>query len=79
MKRATSSSPRVLTLLALVLGVPGVVAGCSNRQVYESLQAGQRNECQRLAEPERSKCLQSANLKYDDYATERERARPNPN
>ena len=55
------------------------VAGCSNQQVYESLQAGQRNECQRLAEPERSKCLDSAKLRYDEYAKERDKTRPAPN
>ena len=64
-----------LSALIVIFAAPG----CSNRQMYESLQAGQRNECQRLAEPERTKCLDSARLGYDDYAKERDKTRPAPN
>ncbi len=62
---------------ALALLVALALPGCGNRQIYEGLQAGQRNECQRLAEPERSKCLERANLSYDDYTKERNKAKPN--
>ena len=60
--------------MALLIAL--VLPGCSNRQIYERLHAGQRNECQRLAEPERRKCLERANLRYDDYEKERDKAKP---
>lgn len=66
----------LITLLAL--GAACASVGCSNQQMYEGLQAGQRNECQRLAEPERSKCLESARRRYDDYAKERDKVRAVP-
>ena len=60
--------------MALLIAL--VPPGRSNRQIYEGLQTGQRNECQRLAEPQRSKCLERANLRYDDYEKERDKAKP---
>ncbi len=68
--------PTLPGISALALLVALALPGCSNRQIYEGLQAGQRNECQRLAEPERSKCLERANLRYDDYEKERDKAKP---
>ena len=59
--------PMLPGIPALALLVALALPGCSNRQIYEGLQAGQRNECQRLAEPERSKC---------DYEKERDKAKP---
>lgn len=68
--------PTLPGISALALLVALALPGCSNRQIYEGLQAGQRNECQRLAEPERNKCLERANLRYDDYEKERDKAKP---
>ncbi|MEO8039866.1 MAG: hypothetical protein ABI794_13945 [Betaproteobacteria bacterium] len=50
------------------------VFGCSNQQVYDGLQASKRNECQNHPEPERGRCLDSTNTRYEDYEREREKA-----
>ena len=46
--------------------------GCTTQQFYDGLQAGRRNECQRLAEPDRSRCLQSNDLDYEKYRRQRD-------
>jgi hypothetical protein len=74
MKRCKLFEPAVSALIVMF-----AAQGCSHQQMYESLQAGQRNECQRLAEPERTKCLDAARLRYDDYAKERDKTRPATN
>jgi hypothetical protein len=50
------------------------VAGCSTRQWYEGIQAGQRNDCQKYPDAERRKCLDAASIGYDDYQRERDQA-----
>jgi hypothetical protein len=45
---------------------------CSTQQMYESLQAGKRNACQKYNEPDRSRCLSSTDMEYDRYRRERE-------
>jgi hypothetical protein len=63
-------------LVFFVIAVAAVVSACSNRQVYEGLQAGKRQQCLKLAEPDRSRCLQSAGTSYEAYQRERERITP---
>ncbi len=60
-----------ITMLCLLLGA--LLTGCSNRQMYEGLQAGKRGECQKLQEPDRSRCLDSADVRYEDYQRERDK------
>jgi uncharacterized protein YbbK (DUF523 family) len=60
-----------LTLLCIILSA--LLPGCSNRQIYEGLQAGKRGECQKLQEPDRSRCLDSADVRYEDYKRERDK------
>ncbi|TQV70699.1 hypothetical protein FKG94_20420 [Exilibacterium tricleocarpae] len=45
---------------------------CSNRQVYESLQAGQRRECQLLPESQIQDCLARHQQTYDEYLREKQ-------
>ena len=59
-----------LTLLCAALAAS--TAACSTQQVYSGLQAGQRNACQKYAEPDRSRCLASNDMEYDRYRRERE-------
>jgi uncharacterized protein YbbK (DUF523 family) len=68
--------PTLPAISASALLVALALPGCGMRHVYEGLQAGQRSECQRLAEPERGRCLERANLRYDDYEKERDKAKP---
>lgn len=63
-------------LMFIVVAVAAIASACSNRQVYEGLQAGKRQQCLKLAEPDRSRCLQSAGTGYDEYQREREKIKP---
>lgn len=64
-------------LLFVIIAVAAFTAACSNRQMYEGLQASKRQQCQKLPEPDRARCLESAGTGYDDYQREREKIRPN--
>lgn len=57
----------------LLAGIVLVAApGCSWRQAYDSGQAWQRNECNRIPEQgERERCLSRTTSTYDDYRRER--------
>lgn len=65
---------------ALVAGIV-LVAGlgaCSNRELYEAMQASQRSACERLADEPRARCLEEARMSYEDYERERKRAAAGP-
>lgn len=55
-----------LVLLTLV--------GCSNRGIYEGIQAGNRNECLKLPPSQYRECMEKANKTYDEYERERKEA-----
>lgn len=57
------------TVLIMSLGMS--IAACSNRQVYDSVQANNRLECQKLPLSQQEECLQKANKSYDEYERER--------
>ena len=61
----------IRTSLACVL-VLASASACSTRQVYDGLQAGARNACQRYPEPDRSRCLSSNDTDYEKYRRERD-------
>ena len=58
--------------LLLGAALTACAAACSTQQVYSGLQAGQRNACQKYAEPDRSRCLASNDMEYDRYRRERD-------
>ncbi len=48
-------------------------AGCSNRQVYETLQGYQAQQCERtISADDRERCLAAASDSYDQYRQKRE-------
>lgn len=50
-----------------------IVAGaCSNRQIYDSLQIRQKNECLNLPPAESDECLGRVGKSYDQYEKERQ-------
>lgn len=61
----------LLTTLAFTLVLASAQA-CSTRQVYDGLQAGARNACQRYPEPDRSRCLAANDTDYEKYRRERD-------
>lgn len=58
---------RLITVCLVFL----VLAGCSNRGIYEGIQAGNRNECLRLPPSQYDDCMERASKSYDEYDRER--------
>lgn len=55
----------------LVLLTVLTVIGCSSRQIYDSFQYNQRNECVKLPESQYDECMQRASKPFDRYEKER--------
>lgn len=53
-----------------------LLQGCSTQQMYDGLQAGKRNECQRYPEPDRSRCLATTAKDYESFKRERDEMTP---
>jgi len=52
-----------------------LITGCSNREVYDSLQGAKQNECNKIADNSaRQRCFDDAGKSYDRYQRERETA-----
>jgi hypothetical protein len=53
------------------------LTGCSNREVYNSLQGAKQNECNKIVDDnQRQHCFEEANRNYDRYQRE-QNATPN--
>jgi hypothetical protein len=61
----------IRTALSVALVLASAQA-CTTRQVYDSLQVGARNACQRYPEPDRSRCLSANDTDYEKYRRERD-------
>lgn len=48
------------------------MAGCSQRELYDSLQEYQKNECMKLPETQYEDCVGSADKSYHTYKNERD-------
>lgn len=51
-----------------------IVAGCSNRGIYENMQANNRLECAELQFFQYEECMEKTNKSYDEYRRERQEA-----
>ena len=60
-----------LTLMILDLLL---ISACSNRGIYESLQANRRYECMKLPPVQYQQCMKDANKSFDQYELERKEA-----
>ena len=58
----------------LILLIFFIIAGCSSRVAYESIQAGNRSECSKLPPSQYDECMNNANKSYDEYERERKEA-----
>ncbi len=47
------------------------ISACSQRQVYDSIQINQRNECELLSGVQREECLKRLNPDYQAYERQR--------
>ena len=48
-----------------------VLIGCSQRSVYEGVQAGNRNECYSLPPTQQEECFEKNSKSYEQYERER--------
>jgi hypothetical protein len=48
-----------------------IIAGCSSRVAYESIQASNRSECSKLPLPQYDECMNNTNKSYDEYEHDR--------
>lgn len=58
-------------LIGLFLAVQ--LCACSNQQVYDSLKAAQKNECDLLPWAQREECLKQLRPDYREYERERQK------
>ena len=49
-----------------------LLAGCSNRAVYENIQHQNRQDCQTLPPSQYDECMEAASKRYDEYKRERD-------
>lgn len=56
----------------LVFSIIFLVAGCSNKAVYENLQHNQRLHCEQLPISEYERCMRDAEKSYEQYEKERQ-------
>jgi hypothetical protein len=74
LKSITLKSMASVTAVTLAFSL-FLLAGCSNREVYDSMQGAKQNECNKIVDNnERQRCFEDANKSYDRYQREREAA-----
>ena len=65
----------MIRILAAFTVLTGLLAACSGQQMYDSAAGWRQQECDRITDAaERSRCLETANLEYERYRREREKA-----
>jgi hypothetical protein len=63
--------------ILLIAALATALNGCSNREVYNSLQGAKQNECNKIVDDnQRRHCFEEANRNYDRYQRE-QNATPN--
>jgi len=64
-------------ILWLAMAPLAIASGCTTEQAYNSAQAWQRNECNKIVDSiERERCLERTNTGYGDYKRQTESAKP---
>lgn len=56
----------------MAIAVLCLLSACSQREVYDSIQTNQRNECDLLSGPQRQECLSRLSPDYQTYERQRE-------
>ncbi|MBI5922186.1 MAG: hypothetical protein HY847_11155 [Betaproteobacteria bacterium] len=65
-----------LALPLIALFITQHLLGCSSQQLYNTGQAWQRNECNKVVDAqERNRCMGSTNTSYEDYKRQTEEAK----
>ena len=64
--------------LLLIAVAAALLGGCSARQVYAGIQQGKRNACEVLPQSQQARCLEQANISYEEYERRRRAAQASP-
>jgi hypothetical protein len=63
----------ILRQILFIAALAATLHGCSNREVYNSLQGAKQNECNKIVDDnQRQRCFEDANRNYDRYQRERD-------
>ncbi len=55
----------------LVLVLPLLFVGCSNKAIYDNIQLNNRNECNKVPPSQYDECIERASKTYEEYERER--------
>jgi hypothetical protein len=65
----------VIRTLAALTVLSSLLAACGGQQMYDSAAGWRQQECDRITDAaERGRCLETANLEYERYRRERDKA-----
>lgn len=62
---------RIISIAALLTTL---LAGCTNRQLYDSTQYLRIQDCEKLAGADRTQCMENARVPYPQYEKARQEA-----
>lgn len=57
-----------VTMLTVVLAL---VAGCSNKDLYENIQANNQFACENVAPSQYDECMNRSSMSYEEYEAKR--------
>ena len=60
-----------ITLVSMILVLS---SGCTRQQVFEGIKAKNQNDCYSLPPGQQEECLESANISFDEYQSQRKEA-----
>lgn len=69
-----STTDAEMIKLIAIFSISLSLFACSQKSVYEGIQAGERNACLKEPESQYDDCMQRANKSYDEYKRERDEA-----
>ncbi|MFM1897227.1 MAG: hypothetical protein RLZZ385_2301 [Pseudomonadota bacterium] len=69
--RLSSRTAGRWTLVTTLVLAIGLIAGCTSREMYESVQHSRQAECQRLPIWQQKDCLALYDTPFEDYQRER--------
>ena len=71
-KRANRAGVASLKTFILIIVPLLLLAGCTNQQIYNALQDGQKVDCQKYPDTRYATCMEQLSTPYDEYAQDRE-------
>ena len=56
-----------MKIISLLPGAGLLLCSCTKPEIYNLIQAHEKNQCYNLPRPQQSACLERNSLSYDDY------------